>query len=377
MNGRLRIGSLLRWVILAMLPAAASPAAAPRDAQLQALDDALPGTLINDPTRLDWPSFGTGLTSQPVRDDTIPGGKAAIRFAVPRAGATLYETGASVPLSMAIAAGDDIVVAFYARTLDSDAPSGKGVIGARVQLNEPPYPGFGDSTISIGSNWQLYEMATKATVAIPAGKGVVGFQLSGARQTIEIGQTIVLAGTTSLGAAPAGPAAASAAQLLPQLVGKGQLLNRLDKAGWTFAGAGATQEILPTPSIPGTGGTAMRVTTPAAGANAYDVVTTVPIDAAIREGDILLVAVLARSAGERAASLGIRVQANEPPYPGFAENMLSLAPAWRLLQLRTQARMDIAAGKAAVALHFATAAQSIDVGQVFVLKQPPAGEVGQ
>lgn len=31
-------------------------------AELQALDDALPGTLINDPTRLDWQIFGAGQT---------------------------------------------------------------------------------------------------------------------------------------------------------------------------------------------------------------------------------------------------------------------------------------------------------------------------
>jgi hypothetical protein len=68
-------------------------------------------------------------------------------------------------------------------------------------------------TQPVAAPWRGYEIAAKATVAIPAGKGVVGFQLSGAKQTIEIGQTIVLSGTKSPGAAPAGTRAASAVDL--------------------------------------------------------------------------------------------------------------------------------------------------------------------
>ena len=69
-------------------------------AELQALDDALPGSLINDPTRLDWQIFGTGQTSKPVKGEDIPGGKAALQITVPKAGATLFEVGANAPITV-------------------------------------------------------------------------------------------------------------------------------------------------------------------------------------------------------------------------------------------------------------------------------------
>ena len=76
------------------------------------------------------------------------------------------------------------------------------------------------------------------------------------------------------------------------------------------------------------------------------------------------------------AALGIRVQLNQAPYPGFGDNVLTVGPNWKLIQLRTQARIALPAGKGAVALHFGAAAQSIEVGQVFVINTrvaaPPA-----
>jgi dTDP-4-amino-4,6-dideoxygalactose transaminase len=47
--------------------------------------------------------------------------------------------------------------------------------------------------------------------------------------------------------------------------------------------------------------------------------------------------------------------------------MLSIGPSWRLLRLRTQAKMAIPLGKGTVALHFGAAAQSIEEGQVYVI----------
>jgi hypothetical protein len=61
------------------------------------------------------------------------------------------------------------------------------------------------------------------------------------------------------------------------------------------------------------------------------------------------------------------VQANDPPYPGFGENVLTLGPTWRLLQVKTQAKTAIDAGKGVLALYFGAAAQAIEVGQVFVI----------
>lgn len=340
-------------------------------AELQALDDALPGNLINDPTRLDWQIFGTGQTSKPVKGEEIPGGKAALRITVPKAGANLFEVGANAPITTSIKAGTDIVVAFYARTVTADTTDGKGRIGVRVQQNGPPYTGFGDTTLIIDKDWKLYEASAKATVSIPRGQAVVGFQLAGAKQILEIGQTIVVAGATSLTAKSSKMTQSATTDLLPQLQGKGRLINNPSNKDWTVYGTGATHTTIASPNIPGTGGTALRVTTSAAAPHPYDIGAAIPILEEIKEGDVLLIGVLARTApvgsGDGTSKLGIRVQLNEAPYTGFGDNVLTLGPNWKLIQLKTQASTNIATGKGAVALHFGAAAQAVEIGQVYVL----------
>lgn len=340
-------------------------------AELQALDDALPGSLINDPTRLDWQIFGTGQTSKPVKGEDIPGGKAALQITVPKAGATLFEVGANAPITTSIKAGTDIVVAFYARTVSADTSDGKGRIGVRVQQNIAPYSGFGDTTLVIDKDWKLYEVSAKATSSISRGQAVVGFQLAGAKQVLEIGQTIVVAGATSLTAKSTKTVQSATTDLLPQLQGKGRLINNPSNKDWPVYGSGATHMTIASPNIPGTGGTALRVTTSAPAAQPYDVGAAIPILEEVKEDDILLIGVLARTApggsGDGTSKLGIRVQLNEAPYSGFGDNVLTLGPNWKLLQLKTQASTTIAAGKGAVALHFGAAAQAIEVGQVYVL----------
>jgi hypothetical protein len=339
--------------------------------ELQALDDALPGTLINDPTRLDWTVFGPGATSKPIKNDVIPGGKAALQVTVPKAGTTLYEIGTNAPITAAIKPGTDLVVAFYARAASSSRRDGNGIIGIRFQQNAAPYPGFGDTTLMIGKEWKLYEMAAKSNIAIPKGQAVVAFQLSGAKQVIEIGQTIVASGATTLSRTPGKATQSATTDLLPQLQGKGTLISNPANKAWTVYGTAQTNKTVPSPNIPGSGGTALQVTTPVATKNAYDVGINIPVTGAVAEGNILLVGVLARTAPggskDGISKLGIRVQLNEAPYPGFGDNVLSVGPTWRLLQLRTQARIAIPLGKGAVALHFGASAQSIEVGQVYVI----------
>jgi hypothetical protein len=341
--------------------------------ELEALDDALPGTLINDPTRLDWPTFGPGLTAKPVQNDSIPGGKAATQFSVPKAGAALYETGANAPISTGIKPGTDIAIAFYARTVSAETSDGQARIGVRVQQSEAPYAGFGDTTFVIGKEWKLYEWSAKSNLSIAKGKAIVAFQLSGAKQVIEIGQTIVVSGATSLTKKTTVATQSATTDLLPQLQGKGRLISNPANKDWGFhsSSSSGVRSTVPSPNIPGTGGSAMLVKTSAPGAYPYDVVAAIPVTEAIAAGDILLIAVLARTAPDSSpdgsSKLGIRVQLDEPPYPGFGDNVLMLGANWRLLQVKTTARSAIPAGKGVLSLHFAAAAQAIEVGQVYVL----------
>ena len=169
------------WAIAAVVSVSAPVFADQPTAELQALDDALPGTLINDPTRLDWQIFGADQTSKPVKGENIPGGKAATQIRIAKAGATLFEAGANAPITAGIKSGTDVVVAFYARTVSAETSDGKGRIGVRFNQNIAPYSGFGDTTILIEKDWKLYQVSAKANISIPRGQAVVGFQLSGAK----------------------------------------------------------------------------------------------------------------------------------------------------------------------------------------------------
>lgn len=345
--------------------------------ELQALDDATPGTLINDPSRLDWDVFGTGQASKPVRSADIPGGGAALQVTVPRAGATLYEVGANAPITAEIKNGTDITAVFWARAPKSAASDGKGRIGVRFQQNAPPYAGFGDTTLLISSEWKQYEITARADRDIAKGQAVLGFQLAGAKQTIEIGQTIIVSGAKSILSQQT--AAASTIELHPKLVGKGEVITDYSTQVWPIYGAGETHKMVVAKEVPG--GQAVQFSIAAAGTNPYDIGLSIPVTRQIEEGSILVLAVLARTVSADTADgkgrIGVRIQENAPPYPGFADNMLSIGPNWGLYQLRTQARSTIGTGKGVVSVHLAGAKQVIEIGQVYLIDTtavtPPEG----
>jgi hypothetical protein len=336
-------------------------------ADLQALDDALPGNLINDPSRLDWTVFGAGASSKAIKGTTSPGG-AALQITTPRKAATLYEIGTNAPITTEIKPGQRITVAFYARTVKAETPDGNGVIGVRFQQNAAPYPGFGDTKLSVGREWQLYEVTAVSDRAIPKDQAVVGFQLSGAKQTVEIGQTIVVEGVSSI-ITKGGTTRIPTPVMLPQLEGKGTLINDPATINWDYYGATTTHQTVPAKGMPGD--SAVQFTIPAAGANPYDSGANVPISGAVTDGDVMLVAVLARTISAETADglgkLGVRVQANTAPYPGFGQQTLSVGPNWKLFQIKTRANIDIPAGKAAIGLHLGGAKQVVEIGRVFVL----------
>jgi hypothetical protein len=377
MNMKKKTAILLSAVMVA-LTATGAPAQEQPTSKLQALEDALPGTLINDPTKINWVSFGSTLAVKTLRDDNIPGGKAANQYTISKAGTKIYDAGANVPIKTAIKKDTDIVVGFYARTISADTPDAKGRIGVRIQQNESPFDGFGDASLSIGKEWNFYELPIKSTLNIPRGKVVVALQLAGAKQVIEIGQMLVVSDAKSLRTASTQSKQSATTDLLPQLVGKGKLISNPANKDWIFYGSGGVKSIVPSPNIPGTGGKAMLVKTAAAGANPYDVGANVPLTEAVAEGDVLLIGVLARTAPDTSADgsskLDVRVQLDEAPYPGFGSVTLQLGPTWKLLQFKATADKAIPAGKGVVTLHFASAAQSIEVGQVYVLKTPPTAQ---
>ncbi len=164
---------------------------------LETFEQQLAGWLLNDPTSLGWDSYGPNLNSTSISDDAIPGGGAALRLKNSKADDP-WSAAVNVPLIANVEQGRRLVVGFWARSLDSEASDGKALITVRFQQNSEPYPGFGDQTISIGRNWEFYEVSAVADLDIKRREAIVALQLGAQNQTVEIGQAIVLAGASSI-----------------------------------------------------------------------------------------------------------------------------------------------------------------------------------
>ncbi|WP_027444158.1 hypothetical protein [Erythrobacter cryptus] len=362
----------------AALMALAGPLAAKLPPELAALDAETPGDLINDPSRIDWTSYGENYETTGRQAADIPGGGAARVFTIKERGAFPYTVAANVPLLSEIKPGEQVTVGFYARTLASERSDGKGIIGVRFQENAAPYGGFGDSNVLIGSDWEWYEVSARADKRIRRADAIVALQLAGARQTLEIGQTIVVKNAASI-AAKANLAATSPQPSLKDpatiempdaLRSAGQLVNDPTNRSWGSGGPAGTWQDLDMPEI--WLKKATRFTTNAVGENRWDLSTTIPITTAISEGDSFTVAVIARTiSAETEDGKGLiyaRIQGAFPPYEGFGDKVFKIGERWQMVNLPFTATRGFGPGDAAVALHFAAARQSVEIGPVYVFK---------
>lgn len=342
-----------------------SPAAFADEAELAALQAALPGKLMNDPTRIDWPVYGQGQKSKRVKTPGVGGG-AALQVTSPVASPAAHSIGVNVPLKAGVVPGQAITIAFWARAVSADTPDGNGRIGLRIQMDGPPWTGFGDNTLSVGPDWKLHEVKVQANTAIEAGHATLGFQLAAARQVIEIGQLFVL----DMGVKPAGGGAVPAAEIrMPVPEGlPGTLLNDPASLNWGVYG---TQTYAKVATPDAGGGYALRVTSPAAQEKAFAIGVSVPLLPAIKTGQNITIAFWARAAEadtpDGNGRLGLRIQMNGPPYTGFGDNMLSIGRDWKLYQVKTQSNLDAAAGNAVLGFQLAAARQVLELGQIFVL----------
>lgn len=177
----------------------AKPAIEPRNTkvlpkELRPIDDGIPGGLINDPTYLDWDHYGLGR--ELIVDENYPGGGAALRIAMGSPG-PVYSGGVNIPLVAKIKKGERTTVGFFARTIDAPTNEGVGKVRVRFQQDRAPYPGYGETMLEIGPDWKWHEVTAVADQNIKS-KGIVALQFGTLRQTVEIGQAIVVTGTPTV-----------------------------------------------------------------------------------------------------------------------------------------------------------------------------------
>lgn len=369
----------LKTIGAACLLAAGSFAAAPLTAQdkqaLKELDAQLPGNLVNDPSRIDWQSYGADLEASAVVDASIPGGGAARRFSIKRADEFIYTAGTNVPVIKKVDRGEQVTIGFYARTIEADTPDGLGIVRVRFQQNAPPYPGFGEETLTIGKDWGWYEVTAKAEQALGTRDGIVAIQFGRTRQIIEIGQAIIVSGAPKIAAQ--GPVTVAAARAdVPELEmpdgleATGKLLNNPGQATWKFGGTAGTYANRDEPGIWMMKATRFEVAQP--GTVLTDLYATVPIQQPIAKGDKLTIAIAARTisstAEEGKAVAASRIQATVPPFESFASNRFKVGPNWQLIKIQTEAPRDFTPGGAELQLYFGGTQQQVDLGPVYIFK---------
>lgn len=356
----------------------AVPATSQNEDALAALDAQLPGDLVNDPSRIDWQSYGADLEASSVVDPEIPGGGAARRFVIRRAAEFIYTAGTNIPLTESVRRGDVVTVGFYARTIEADTDDGRGIVRVRFQRNVEPFPGFGEQTLSIGNEWEWYEVTARAEQRLRSSDGIIAVQFGRTRQTLEIGQAIVVTGAESIAAE--GPVQVAAAtfevpelEMPESLEGAGTLINDPGQNFWKFGGSAGTYSNRDEPEI-----WMMRATRFAVeeeGTQLTDLAATIPINQRIEEGDNLLIAIAARTISSQSddgrAILATRVQGTLPPFESFAANRFRVGPQWQMIRIETRAPRGYGAGGAELEVYFGGTIQEVDLGPVYVFKVDP------
>jgi len=137
---------------------------------------------------------------------------------------------------------------------------------------------------------------------------------------------------------------------------------------------GASGRLRDDPAVQG--GKALRVVVRSKGANPWDIAVQTPITQPVKAGDRLLLAFWARlEKGEGGAATTTlpynAVQQTAAPYTALFTGPAEIGPEWKLLEVRGKADADHAAGTLNATIHLAAAAQTVDLGPIFVVNLGP------
>lgn len=157
---------------------------------LAALEDSLPGTLLNNPLNPEWTVHGEDASKKVVKAD-IPG-QQAYRVKVARVKSNSYDVAVQGNVRDGIAAGDVILVAFWARAHAPDKETGSGHLEFRLQKNASPYTGIVEGSVFLREDWQIHYLNGTATQDYAPGEANVSFNIGHHKQTVELGQYYIM-----------------------------------------------------------------------------------------------------------------------------------------------------------------------------------------
>lgn len=150
--------------------------------------DDIASKIINDPSA---PQI-VGAKSAIRNDASVQGGK-ALRVVIPAKGKNNWDAFASSPIQKPVKAGDNLVLAFWARLEKGEGGATSSTLPfTGVQVSSPPYPSLFNEAVQVGPEWKLYQVKGKADQDHAAGTLGVSIHMANAKQTIDLGPVFVL-----------------------------------------------------------------------------------------------------------------------------------------------------------------------------------------
>lgn len=183
--------SLIRLAILPFAVAACLAAGAPALAQAPTPEE-LAQRIISVPAPSAYRVDGVRTGARVRNDPRVQGGK-ALRVPVPGRSEQAWSVGIAVPITQAVRAGDNLILAFWARLEEGqDGATSATLPYIAVQMAGAPYTPLFNGPATIGPEWRMHELRGRATQDHAANTLNVAMHLATGRQTVDIGPVFVL-----------------------------------------------------------------------------------------------------------------------------------------------------------------------------------------
>ena len=169
---------------------ALSQDAASEDAALQALEDALPGTLLHNPLNNAWEPGGRDIKTKLVDAEALMTGR-AMSVKIKNRQDKPWDTYMRAEIDGEVKKGDTVQVIYYARTAKPARGMDTGDVSLFLGRNEDPYDYIIAEEFKPSTEWELKSMTGTANADFPAGTVKLEYQLGRAAQTVEFGPVYV------------------------------------------------------------------------------------------------------------------------------------------------------------------------------------------
>lgn len=160
------------------------------DQALQALDAALPGTLMHNPYELQWDKRGNDMRVKIVKADALPA-KEAVQVRVKKRQDKPWDSTLGTEIRDGVRKGEKIQAHFWVRTHKAVKGKDTAYLTLFIGRNEEPYDNILAEDIFPDSEWKLMSVTGVAPANFKAGKLKAEYQLGRGSQTVEFGPIYV------------------------------------------------------------------------------------------------------------------------------------------------------------------------------------------